>query len=165
MDSAAVNSVIGFYGGLTGHDVDVSVFVLVVGMIRVLRRDFQVCRAALDLLEWLGGSGGRGGEPGRWMLADNKRPRNGITLVQNKSALKYVVFMMVLSFLSFFLFFFCRIFSTWEREREEGGTSIGGIGLPRQGQHGRTDAYCHWCSNSRGQLLLFETTPHHSHPR
>lgn len=55
MDSAPVNSVIGFYGGLTGHDVDVSVFVLVVGMIRVLRRDFQVCRAALDLLEWLGG--------------------------------------------------------------------------------------------------------------
>lgn len=37
------------------------------------------------------------------MLADNKRPHNGITLVQDESALKEVVFMMVLSFLSFFL--------------------------------------------------------------
>lgn len=64
MDSAAVNIVIGFYGRLTGHDVDVSVFVLVVGMIRVLGGDFQVRRAALDLLGRRRGRGG-GGEPGQ----------------------------------------------------------------------------------------------------
>lgn len=73
MDSAAVNIVIGFYGRLTGHDVDVSVFVLVVGMIRVLRGDFQVCRAALDLLEWSGERRGRvesGGNGGGWGVGD-----------------------------------------------------------------------------------------------
>ena len=36
--------------GLTGHDVDVSVLVLVVGVIGMFCRDFQVRRAALDLL-------------------------------------------------------------------------------------------------------------------
>lgn len=51
IDSAAVNIIIRFYGRLTGHDVDVSVFVLVVRMIGVLCSDFQVCCAALDLLE------------------------------------------------------------------------------------------------------------------
>lgn len=67
------------------------------------------------------------------MLANDKRPCNGITLVQDKSALKYVVFMMVLSFLSLF-FFFGRIFSTWEHERKaeppsgEGGSRVGGGG-------------------------------------
>lgn len=50
LDCAAVD-IVRLYSLLTGHNVDVSVFVLVVGMIRVFCRDFQVCCGALDLLE------------------------------------------------------------------------------------------------------------------
>lgn len=101
------------------------------------------------------------------MLADDKRARNGITLVQNKSTFKCVLFMMVLSFLLLH-FFWADIFHLGARE--EGGASAGreggggcGVGLPRQGQHGRADAGCHWCSNSRGQRLSFQTPSRRRH--